>query len=484
LLNAVHLDFDACYGACRARDPRFDGWFFIGVTSTGIYCRPSCPATTPKRQNVRFYPTAAAAQQAGFRACRRCRPDASPGSPEWDTRADVVARAMRAIADGVVDREGVEGLARRLGYGVRQVERLVRAELGTGPLAIARAQRAQTARILIETTDLPFGDIAFAAGFSSIRQFNATVRQVFARTPTELRGTRPRNDLGGQQLRVRLAHRLPFSADGLLAKLGRTAVPGVEELDLASMTYRRSLDLPHGAAVVALTPRVDHVDCRAWLSDLRDLPAAVARVRWLLDLDADPVAVDAHLSLDPLLQPLVAKDGGRRVPRTPDGAELALCAVLGQQVSTAAAARLAGRLVEALGEPLPMAFGSVTHRFPTAAAVAEAPDEVLRMPADRRAAVRRLADALASGQLVLTPDTDRALAELVLRQLPGIGPWTTSVIAMRALGDPDAFPVDDLALRRTAARLGIARTRRELLERSAAWRPWRAYAAQHLWRTP
>jgi AraC family transcriptional regulator of adaptative response / DNA-3-methyladenine glycosylase II len=480
----VLLDFDACYGACRARDPRFDGWFFIGVTSTGIYCRPSCPATTPKRANVRFYPTAAAAQQAGFRACRRCRPDASPGSPEWDTRADVVARAMRAIADGVVDREGVEGLARRLGYGVRQVERLVRAELGTGPLAIARAQRAQTARVLIETTDLSFAEIAFAAGFSSIRQFNATVQQVFARTPTDLRGRRPRSDLGGQELRVRLAHRQPLSADGMLERLARNAVPGVEELDPASMTYRRSLDLPLGGAVVALTPRVDHVECRVWLADLRDLPAAVARSRWLLDLDADPVAIDAHLAADPLLAPLVAKDAGRRVARTPDGAELALRAVLGQQVSTAAGARHAARLVAAVGRPLAAPIGSVTHLFPSPGAVAAAPDDCFRMPDARRRTMRRLAEALASGDLVLTPDTDRAEAEHQLSRLPGIGPWTASVVAMRALGDPDAFPVDDLALRRRAAELGLGRTRRDLLARSAAWRPWRAYAAQHLWRTP
>jgi AraC family transcriptional regulator of adaptative response / DNA-3-methyladenine glycosylase II len=477
----VHEDFDACYGACLARDARFDGWFFIGVTSTGIYCRPSCPATTPKRRNVRFYPTAAAAQQAGFRACRRCRPDASPGSPEWDTRADVVARAMRAIADGVVDREGVDGLARRLGYGIRQLERLMRAELGTGPLAIARAQRAQTARVLIETTELAFSDIAFAAGFSSIRQFNDTIRQVFARTPTDLRGHRPRSDLGGQELRVRLAHRKPFSADGVFAHLALTAVPGVEHFDVATMTYRRTLDLPHGAGVMALASRVEHVDCALALADLRDLPAAVARARWLLDLDADPVAVDTHLSRDAALARVIAKDSGRRVPRTTDGAELALRAVLGQQVSTAAAARHAARLVEALGQPLDSPVGPLTHLFPTPAAVADAPDACFAMPESRRRTLRHMARQLDDGTLVLSPDADRDEAERRLAELAGVGPWTAGVIAMRALGDPDAFLPGDLGVRRAATELGLGSTPAELADRAAAWKPWRAYATQYLW---
>ena len=310
-------DFDACYRACCSRDARFDGWFYVAVTSTHIYCRPSCPAMTPKPANLRFYPTAAAAQQAGFRACRRCRPDASPGSPEWDVRADVVARAMRAIADGVVDRDGVAGLAARLGYGVRQLQRLVQAELGVGPLAIARAQRAQTARVLIETTDLAFAEVAFAAGFSSIRQFNDTIRQVFALTPTQMRGRRREAVLGSQTIRVRLSHRLPYAAEGVLAHLALTAVPGVESFDRDTLTYRRTLRLPRGPGLVAVTPRPGHLECEVRLDDLRDLSAAVARVRWLFDLDADPVAVDAALARDPVLSPLVAAQGGRRVPRTP-----------------------------------------------------------------------------------------------------------------------------------------------------------------------
>jgi AraC family transcriptional regulator of adaptative response / DNA-3-methyladenine glycosylase II len=485
----VHEDFDACYRACQARDPRFDGWVYAGVTSTGIYCRPSCPATTPKPSNMRFYPTAAAAQQAGFRACRRCRPDASPGSPEWDARADVVARAMRAIADGVVDREGVDGLARRMGYSPRQLERLVRSELGTGPLAIARAQRAQTARVLIETTDLDFSAIAFASGFSSIRQFNETVRQIFALSPTDLRGRRRRSDaavaaaLAGapQVIRVRLAHRLPYSVDGVLAHLALTAVPGIEEFDLATTTYRRTLRLPHGAGVAAVTPRVDHVEGVIRLDDLRDLPSAVARLRWLLDLDADPIAVDTHLSEERTLRRVIAKDPGRRVPRCTDGGELALRVVLGQQISTAAAARHTARLVDAVGDALESPDGSLTHLFPTAEAVADAPDECLRMPERRRGTLRAVATDLASGELRLDPDADRDEAAGRLAQIPGVGPWTTSVVSMRALGDPDAFLSDDLGVRRAAAELGLGDTPARLTEHSARWRPWRAYATQYLW---
>ncbi|MFL5817498.1 MAG: bifunctional transcriptional activator/DNA repair enzyme AdaA, partial [Conexibacter sp.] len=368
-------DFDQCYRAVRSKDARFDGWFVIAVTSTGIYCRPSCPAMTPKRANVRFLPSAAAAQSGGFRACKRCRPDASPGSPEWNLRADAVGRAMRLIRDGAVEREGVPGLARRLGFSERHLHRQLVAELGAGPLALARAQRAQTARLLIETTSLPFTDVAFAAGFPSIRQFNETVRGVFATTPTELRrgavttngkrhrinGARPNGAAavaGPPALTLRLRHRAPLDAAGLLAFLGARAVPGVEAWDpTGAGTYRRVLALPHGPGAATLAPSDpgtgDHVRCELRLSDLRDLAAAVQRCRRLLDLDADPVAIDDALSVDPLLAPLVRSAPGRRVPGAVDGAELAVRAVLGQQVSVAGARTLAGRLAAALGEPLP-----------------------------------------------------------------------------------------------------------------------------------
>jgi AraC family transcriptional regulator of adaptative response / DNA-3-methyladenine glycosylase II len=371
-------DPDRCYQAAHSKDARFDGVFFIGVTSTGIYCRPSCPARTPKRENVRFYATAASAQQAGFRACLRCRPDATPGSPEWNMRADVVARAMRLIRDGIVDREGVDGLARHLGYSVRQLNRVITAEVGTGPLAIARAQRGQAARILLESTALPVAHVAFAAGFSSVRQCNETVRQIFADTPRGLRARvtkaarrnrmEDRTGAGTQGVRLRLPARRPFSPESVLGFLGSRAVPGIEAVD--GGTYGRSMRLPHGYAVVALTA-TDHgddgpafVDADLHLSDLRDLTTAVSRCRQLLDLDADPVAVLEALRPDPLIGPLVGAEPGRRVPGAVDGFELAVRAVIGQQVSVPGARTIAGRLVRLAGEAIPDPIGGITHLFP------------------------------------------------------------------------------------------------------------------------
>jgi AraC family transcriptional regulator of adaptative response / DNA-3-methyladenine glycosylase II len=463
--------------AVQAKDPRFDGWFVLAVVTTGIYCRPSCPAVPPKPRNVRFHPTAAAAQAAGFRACKRCRPDASPGSPEWDARGDLVARAVRLIADGVVDREGVPGLAQRLRYSRRQVERAVRAELGAGPLALARAQRAQTARTLVETTALPLGEVAYAAGFGSVRQFNDTVREVFAASPSELRAkARPAATRG--TVVVRLPFRQPLCPDNLFGHLVATAVPGVEEW--RDGAYRRTLRLPHGPGVVSLAPQPDHVRCTLSLSDLRDLGAAVARCRRLLDLDADPEAVDALLADDPVLAPLVAKAPGRRVPRTVDEPELALRAVLGQQVSTAAAQTLTGRLVTALGEQIPDAAGGLTHLFPTPEQLLTVDPATLAMPRTRRDTLLRLAAALADGSIDLGPgcDRDRARAELGL--LKGVGPWTVETIAMRALGDPDAFLPTDLGVATLAPLAGLP-AGRNLVAHAERWRPWRAYAVQHLW---
>ncbi|NUS65824.1 MAG: DNA-3-methyladenine glycosylase 2 family protein, partial [Saccharothrix sp.] len=374
--GAVHEDAERCARAVRSKDARFDGWFFTAVLTTRIYCRPSCPVVPPKVEHMRFYPSAAAAQQAGFRACKRCRPDASPGSPLWNHRADSVAKAMRLIADGVVDREGVPGLAVRLGYSVRQVERLLLAELGAGPLALARAQRAQTARLLIETTALPMAEVALAAGFASVRAFNETVREVFALSPTDLRTRRrPSVDTPGV-LSLRLPFRAPLRPDNLFGHLAATGVPGVEEW--RDGAYRRTLRLPHGHGVVTLTPQDDHVACKLALSDLRDLSIAIARCRRMLDLDADPVAVDEQLRSDPLLAPLVDAAPGRRVPGTVDAAEFAVRAVLGQQVSTAAARTHAGRLVLAAGEPI--TDHGLTHLFPTPAELAALDPAVLAMP--------------------------------------------------------------------------------------------------------
>ena len=473
------LDEDLCYRAVSSRDPRFDGAFVTAVTSTGIYCRPSCPATTPRRRNVRFYRTSAAAQGAGFRACRRCLPDATPGSPEWNVRADLVGRAMRLIADGVVDRDGVSGLAARLGYSERHVHRQLLGEVGAGPQALARAQRAQTARLLLETTELPVSDVAFAAGFASIRQFNDTVRTVFASTPGDLRRSRPGRTLTGPAaggvLTLRLPYREPFAAPALFAFLGARAVPGVEET--VEGTYRRALALPHGGAVVELTPADRHVWARLRLADLRDLGSAVQRCRRLLDLDADPAAVDAHLGADPLLSARVAAVPGRRVPGAVDGVELAVRAVLGQQVSVAGARTLAGRLTARFGEPLEVADGGLTRRFPAPAALAAADPAELPLPKARARALTALAGRLADGSLPLDPGVDRDATEAALRALPGLGPWTAAYVRMRALGDPDVLLLTDLAVRRALSAVGAEGSdfRR--------WRPWRSYATLHLWRS-
>ncbi|MGW3100590.1 AlkA N-terminal domain-containing protein [Streptomyces sp. NPDC001100] len=480
--NGMHTDTERCVRAVQSKDARFDGWFFTAVLTTRIYCRPSCPVVPPKPENMTFYPSAAACQQAGFRACKRCRPDTSPGSPEWNQRADLVARAMRLIADGTVDREGVPGLAARLGYSTRQIERQLLAELGAGPLALARAQRAQTARLLIETTALPMAEIAFAAGFSSIRTFNDTVREVFALTPSELRNRRPRTTvLTPGTLTLRLPFRAPLNPDNLFGHLAATAVPGVEEW--RDGAYRRTLRLPYGHGIASLTPRSDHIACRLTLSDLRDLPVAISRCRRMLDLDADPVAVDDQLRTDPVLAPLVDKAPGRRVPRTVDEAEFAVRAVLGQQVSTAAARTHAARLVTAHGEPVDDPGGGLTHLFPSPEALAAVAPESLAMPHTRRTTFTTLITQLADGTLHLGVESDWTQTRAQLLSLPGFGPWTVDVIAMRALGDPDAFLPTDLGIRRAAQELGLPSTPAALTARAAAWRPWRAYAVQYLWAT-
>ncbi|GHE41520.1 DNA-3-methyladenine glycosylase [Streptosporangium violaceochromogenes] len=483
MLAGMHNDVERCVRAVRSKDARFDGWFFCAVVTTGIYCRPSCPVVPPKAENMRFYPSAAAAQAAGFRACKRCRPDAVPGSPAWNQRADVVARAMRMIADGVVDREGVTGLAARLGYSTRQLERQLRAELGAGPLALARAQRAQTARLLIETTALPMGDVAFAAGFGGIRAFNDTVRQVFALTPTQLRDRvapgRPAAVSG--TLSLRLPFRAPLCPGNLFGHLAATAVPGVEEWREGA--YRRTLRLPHGHGIVTLRPLPDHVACRLALTDLRDLSTAISRCRRLLDLDADPVAVDDLLGGDPVLAPLVDKAPGRRVPRTVDASEFAVRAVLGQQVSTAAARTHAARLVGAHGEPVDDTAGGLTHLFPSPAALASMDPATLALPRARRTTLTTLIAALASGEIDLGAGGDWDLARARLSALPGLGPWTVEIIAMRGLGDPDAFVPTDLGVRGAARELGLPTTPAALTHRAGAWRPWRAYAVQYLWAT-
>lgn len=492
----MFTDAEACYRAVKSKDRRFDGRFYTAVHTTGIYCRPSCPARTPAMRNVSFHPTAAAAQAAGFRACKRCLPDATPGSPDWDVAADVAGRAMRLIADGVVDRDGVDGLAARLGYTSRHLGRVLGSELGAGPLALARARRAQTARILIETTTMTFADVAFAAGFASIRQFNDTIREVYASSPTTLRGRRGATAGAAGALEMKLAVRTPFAGTALLGFLAQRAVDGVESH--GEGWYARTLSLPHGPGTVHLeltdvpeSGGTALVPARFRLTDLRDTSAAVERVRRLLDADCDPVAVADQLSDDPFIGHLVRACPGLRVPGQVDGDEIAVRAVLGQQVSVAGARTVAGRLAAAHGEPLPadLSGDGLSRLFPSAAALAGVDPAQLPMPRARGRALTDLCRALVAGTVRLDRGGDRADVRRSLLALPGIGPWTADYIAMRALGDPDVFLPTDVGVRhavdglgRAAPAAGLGTTPRieQLAER---WRPWRSYALMHLWRS-
>ena len=467
------IDEDAAYRAVRSRDARFDGMFYTGVRTTGIYCRPSCSARTPHRRNVGFYPSSAAAQRAGFRACKMCRPDATPGSADWNSRADLAGRAVRLIADGVVDRDGVAGLARALGYSERQLSRALVTALGAPPLALARAQRAQTARILLESTDLAASEIAFAAGFASIRQFNDTIREVFASTPSQLRATRARSGGETGAIELRLAYRSPMDLTASLRFLAGRAVSGLESYDGTTLT--RTLRLPHGAGLVSLAPAAGYVAARLRLADHRDLAAAVARVRRLLDLDADPQAVDEVLAAQPPLAGLVARRPGLRSPGAADGFEMAVRAVVGQQVSVAGARTVLGRLVAEHGQP---AFeGDPEWRlFPEPAVIAGLDPATLPMPRARGRTLVTLAAELATGALVLGPGSDRAETRAALVRLPGIGPWTADYLLMRALGDPDVYLGTDLGVRQALARLPGGAT----LEPGAT-APWRSYLTHHLW---
>lgn len=471
------LDPDRCYRAAQSRDARFDGWFYVAVRTTGIYCRPSCPAVTPKRTNVDFYRSAAAAQQRGFRACKRCRPDASPGSPEWDVRGDVVGRAMRLIADGVVDREGVTGLSQRLGYSVRHLNRILTDELGAGPLALARAQRAQTARTLIETTELGMTDIAFAAGFGSVRQFNDTVREVYAAAPSELRQRTQRgaSAVEAGTVSVRLPARQPFAGAELLDFLGQRAVPGVEHFD--GTTYARTLALPHGHGTVAVRTAGDHVDATFRLADWRDLAPAVGRVRRLLDLDADPVSVDDALGSDAALATLIEKRPGLRVAGSVDAAETLVRAIVGQQVSVSGARTVLGRMTAAIGDRLDVTHDGLTHVFPSMERMATAGPEAFPMPVARGDTLRRVGHLVAAGELELDPGADRAALVDQLVAVRGIGPWTAHYVVMRGLGDPDIFLAGDLGVRHALAALDLDNSA------SDRWRPWRTYAMHHLWAT-
>jgi AraC family transcriptional regulator of adaptative response / DNA-3-methyladenine glycosylase II len=420
---------------------------------------------TPKPGNVSFYRTAAAAHEAGLRACKRCQPDAVPGSPEWNLRDDLASRAMRLVHDGVVEREGVPGLAARLGYTPRHLTRVLTAELGAGPLALARAHRAQTARTLLAATDLPVADIAFASGFGSLRQFNDTIAAVYRATPSELRALARRGApvaASPGTISLRLPARAPFDGPGLFRFFADHAIRGFEDAD--DTRFARPLRLPGGRADIEVRLDGAGVVLQARLAALSDLPALTARVRRMFDLDADSVAIDGHLARDPDLAPLVAATPGIRIAGSADPDEALFRTLLGQQISVAAARTVLGRLVEHFGD------------FPSAAQLADRGHEVLRGPATRVAAILRIAGVVAAGDLPMHPATPVAELRERLLALPGVGPWTADYLAMRALGHPDAFPATDLVLMQSAAAHGIHPSPR------ASWAPWRSYAALHLWK--
>jgi AraC family transcriptional regulator of adaptative response / DNA-3-methyladenine glycosylase II len=479
------------YRIAASRDPRFDGQFVTAVHSTGIYCRPSCPARTPRQTGVTFYATSAAAHLAGYRACKRCLPEATPGSPEWNVREDVAGRAMRLVADGVVERVGVTGLAERLGYSTRHLTRILVEELGAGPKALSRAHRAQHARTLLTSSSLSMSDVAFAAGFRSVRQFNDTVREVFGVTPSALRARRRVVPTEDGTLHLHLPARPPFDAEGVFSWLAARAVRDMEvaQTDAEGLRYERVLRLPGGPAWFSVTPAVPRADGRGVGLDLRvrtsvltDLPTLVARVRALFDLDADPVAVDTLLGSVPELAASVAAVPGIRLPGAVDPEELLVRALVGQQVTVAAATSALGRIVDAIGESVPSAIAPGMRLFPTMAVLAANASDVLRGPRARVDTVRRVAAALADGPLVVDPADTLENLRAGLLAVPGIGPWTADSVAMRVRHHPDLVLPNDVAVRNGAQALGIPSGQRALSVWSSRVAPWRSYLTMHLWR--
>jgi len=479
------FDHDVCYRAVVSRDRRFDGRFFTGVLSTGVYCRPICPARTPQKQNVRFFPCAAAAEEAGFRPCRRCRPETSPGTPAWLGTSATVSRALRLIMTGALDGAGVDGLADRLGIGARHLRRLFVEHLGASPAAIARTRRVHFARKLIDETDLPMAQVALSAQFASVRRFNAAVRVAFGSTPTELRhhargGTASPH---GADIVLQLPFRRPYQWDAILGFLAARAIPGVEEV--GTTYYRRTIEVDRAKGVIEIghVAGRDALRLRVRLSEAGDLSRIVARVRRMFDLDADPLEIAARLRPDPLLAPLVAVLPGVRVPGAWNPFEITIRAILGQQVSVRAATTLSGRLVKRYGEPLTNGVDGCLSLFPSPRVLAEADLATIGLPRARAETIRRIASAVGGG--VLSFDALTGLEDAVerLTAVRGIGPWTAQYVAMRALGEPDAFPASDLGL--LAAASGKANRIRpaELLRRAERWRPWRAYAAVLLWQS-
>jgi AraC family transcriptional regulator of adaptative response / DNA-3-methyladenine glycosylase II len=484
--DACTMDMDrtACYRAISTRDARFDGRLFVGVKTTGVYCRPICPARTPKFVNVSFYPSAAAAQEAGFRPCLRCRPETSPDLAFWRGTSNTVSRALALIEAGGLDEADVEGLANRLGVGARQLRRLFRQHVGASPIAVAQTRRVLLAKQLIHETTLPMAEVALASGFNSVRRFNETFLQLFGRSPATLRRIRDKTRREAGALSVRLAYRPPYDWDAMLSFLAVRAIPGVEMV--AENTYRRTIAIGEHSGVISVVPATNNrVDVSVRFPDMAALPQIIARVRRVFDLAADPDMIGAHLAQDPILAPLVAARPGLRVPGAWDGFELAVRAIFGQQITVPAATKLLGRLVLAHGAPLAgtsRESEGLSHLFPSPQRIAPADIAALGMPKARALAVTSLARAIAADPAIFSRSASLEQTIAKLRLLPGIGEWTAQYIAMRELREPDAFPAADIGLLRAMAAADGARpSPAELLARAERWRPWRAYAALHLW---
>ncbi|NYF51392.1 AlkA N-terminal domain-containing protein [Tunturiibacter gelidoferens] len=481
-------DKEACYRALQSRDPRFDGLMYVGVKSTGIYCRPVCPARTAKYENCTFYPSAAAAHEAGYRPCLRCRPETAPELASWRGTSNTVSRALALIADGALDSEGktVDALAERLGVGERHLRRLFLQHLGASPIAVAQTRRVLFAKHLVHETRMPMTEVALAAGFNSLRRFNELFQQLFHRPPSALRRkssvSRPNASAG---ITLRLRYRPPYDWESMLTFLQARAIPGVEVVEKGC--YRRTVEIDGSVGSIAVThlPHQQSLSVTIHFTSVQSLPAIVARVRRLFDLGADIETIDAHLSHDPQLAPWVALHPGLRAPGGWDGFELAVRAILGQQITVASARKLAGQLVALHGKPLPKnpsASPGLTHTFPTAKRLATAKSLGLGMPAARLASLKALAQAATDDPNLFRPfgTIEEAIARL--RTIPGIGEWTAQYIALRAIREMDAFPASDIGLLRGVAKVdGAPATPKSLLHRADSWRPWRAYAAQHLW---
>lgn len=479
-------DREICYRALQSRDARFDGRLFVGITSTGIYCRPICPARTAKLVNCRFFGSAAGAQEAGFRPCLRCRPETAPDLASWRGTSNTVSRALALITDGALDgtHASVESLADRLGLGERQLRRLFQQHLGASPIAVAQTRRVLFAKQLIHETRMPMTEIALAAGFGSVRRFNETFQQLFRRPPSALRH---KNSTASAQdaVTLYLRYRPPYDWNSMLAYLQARAIPGVEMV--ADQSYLRTVDLNGftGSVQVKHVPQRHSLAVTIRFPDVKSFPAIVTRVRRVFDLGADIETIDAHLASDPLLAPLVAQRPGLRAPGGWDGFELAVRAILGQQITVVAARRLAGQLVAMHGTPMAAAdvsHSGLSHVFPSAERLASAQSIGLAMPAARQSSLKALAEAAAADPHLFRPfgTIEEAIARL--RSIRGIGEWTAQYIALRAIREMDAFPASDIGLLRGAARLdGVRSNSASLLNRAESWRPWRAYAAQHLW---